>query len=525
MIPATTAHEAGVRRVVLVVMVVTAVLGMRPLPASGCSCAGIENPRAAIVAAAGAFVGVLERIDGDEYEDATFHYRVDHAIKGVTGKTVAIPTRGGGGGCGLEHRPGEHVGLFLGRKSGEWTANLCSSIDPERLLAAARPLPPPDGKGPPAFVVGNSLGDDRTMLLDTQGRTLAYGAGPSPNSGDVIDLALCPGNQRVIEALSGFRDEAAAILSVRLLDGFKLEGEVSRTALPGLAGRTSHVRSVRCRGPGAGGIDVVVDDYRDAGQRTFVFRLENGAWRAVWEDEGMHAQLTDSGQAVLFGTDRIERLDLATGARAPVHRVPDIRSVAPSPDGRLLAVTTAKDYRVDQLLLVDGTTGEQRASQAITSTDEAGDPVWVDARTVAMTEGRTGLVFRDHNLRAVATIVDWRSYRVWATGGRVYGIGFDRRIVEATADRPTRRPWVRLPDGSTFAILALPAARTSPPTEPPLTTTIAAPPTTLPLDRVVAPPFQPAAAGSDRPWAPAAVAMLLLMAVATVARRSVRRSG
>lgn len=519
----------------LVAVVVTALLGVMPLPASGCSCAPPENPRASLAATAGAFVGVLERIDSDSDDGATFHYRVEHAVKGVTGDTVSIFSQGDSASCGLGGSLGRRVGMLLGRNGDEWTASSCSDLGAERLLEATRPLPPPDGRGPPAFVVGSGLGEHRSMLLDSQGRTLAYGAGPSPDSGDVTDIAVCPHGRRVIEAMSPTFRAATPVLTVRALDGFAVERQVTAGALPGVEGPGPYVRSVRCRGPAAEAIDLIVRH-----TRTSVYRLEKEAWRVVWQGDA-EALLAGPTSAVVWWTDRIERLDLATGALAPIHQQGSIATVSPSPDGRLVAVTTrTPDYHLDRLLLVEVATGEVRASQAFQAPAYVDRLVWVDDRTVASVESEGSLVVRDRNLRTVATAPGWHGYRLHSAGGHVYGTGFETNglIVEATVAHPTARPWVRLPDGATFAIVALPPPKPPKPPRPlsttssstststTTTTTAPSPPPTDPPGpdtAAAAPPMAPA--GSSRPWAPAAVAMLLLMAVATVARHSVRRSG
>lgn len=421
--------------------------------------------------------------------------------------------------------------MLLGRNGDEWTASSCSNIGAERLLEATRPLPPPDGRGPPAFVVGSSLGDHRSMLLDSPGRTLAYGAGPSPDSGDVTDIAVCPGGRRVIEAMSPGLQAPTPVLAVRALDGFAVERQVLVSDLPGIEGPGAYVRSVRCRGPSAEAVDLIV---RHA--RTSVYRLEKGAWRVVWQGDA-EALLAGPMSAVVWRADRIERLDLATGASVPIHQAAGIATVSPSPDGRLVAVTTGTpDYHLDRLLLVEVATGKEQASHAFQAPAYADRLVWVDDLTVASVESEGSLIVRDRNLRTVATAPGWHGYRLLTAGGHMYGIGSETNgQVEATVARPTPRPWVRLPDGATFAIVALPPPKPPKPTSTPssstttsttTTTTAPSPPPTDPPGpdtAAAAPPM--ARAGSSRPWAPAAVAMLLLMAVATVARRSVRRSG
>ena len=120
-----------------------------------------------------------------------------------------------GASCGLEVGVGQRIGLLLDMADdGAWTSGLCAQIDPDVLLKAAEPLPPPDGVGPVRFVVGGNLGENRLMALDRKGRTLGYGTG----DGDARDVDVCPGAARVLEAVVVHRKAQLVLRELPSLD-------------------------------------------------------------------------------------------------------------------------------------------------------------------------------------------------------------------------------------------------------------------------------------------------------------------
>ncbi len=122
-------------------------------------------------------------------------FSVERSLKGSIGRTVEVRTAADSAGCGLEAPVGTRVGLVLERRGGAWHGYLCWQFDPAELLAAALPLPPPNGRGPVALIVGGGFGESRLAALDARGRTLAYGRG----TGRVGLLAVCPGGRRLAE--------------------------------------------------------------------------------------------------------------------------------------------------------------------------------------------------------------------------------------------------------------------------------------------------------------------------------------
>ena len=176
-----------------VVVVVAASLAAGVEPARACSCA-LPDPRETLARGDGAFVGTLvSRRQVDQH--AVLLFSVERALKGSIGGTVEVSTASNGAACGLEAPVGTRVGLVLERRGGAWHGYLCWQFAPEELLAAALPLPPPNGRGPVALIVGGEFGDVRLMALDARGRTLAYGRG----GGRAGLVSVCPGKLRLAE--------------------------------------------------------------------------------------------------------------------------------------------------------------------------------------------------------------------------------------------------------------------------------------------------------------------------------------
>ena len=176
---------------VLVLVIVTLAAGVEP--GRACSCA-LPDARAALAQGDGAFVGKL--VSGREAgQQAVLTFSVERALKGSIGSTVEVVTASNSAACGIEMRTGARTGLVLERRGGAWQGYLCSQFDPDELLAAALPLPVPNGRGPVALILGAELGDVRLLALDGRGRTLAYGRG----GGRAGLVSLCPGRQRLAE--------------------------------------------------------------------------------------------------------------------------------------------------------------------------------------------------------------------------------------------------------------------------------------------------------------------------------------
>ena len=176
-----------------VFVLLAATLAGRVESGRACSCA-LPDPRAALAQADGAFVGrLVDRREGDQTTVLVFS--VEKALKATIGRTVEVSTASNSAACGIEARIGARMGLVLERRGGTWHGYLCWQFAPEELLDGALPMPPPNGRGRVALIVGGGFGESWLAALDSRGRTLAYGAGTSR----VALLAVCPGGRRVAE--------------------------------------------------------------------------------------------------------------------------------------------------------------------------------------------------------------------------------------------------------------------------------------------------------------------------------------
>ena len=176
-----------------VAVLIVATLAAAVEPARACSCVP-PDPWSYLERADGAFVGrLVSRRESGEGR-AVLVFSVERAVKGKFGATIEVETASSGAACGIETSVGRRIGLFLEREGDGWFGHLCWQVEPEDLLAAAA-LPAPNGRGPVALFMGGRFGPARTLALDANGRTLAYGMG----AGEVLDFSVCPGASRVAE--------------------------------------------------------------------------------------------------------------------------------------------------------------------------------------------------------------------------------------------------------------------------------------------------------------------------------------
>jgi hypothetical protein len=292
-----------------------------------CSCA-LPDPRAALARADGAFVGkLISRRDADLRAVLTFS--VEKSLKGRIAGTVDVVTASNGAACGIEAPIGTRVGLVLERRDGAWHGHLCWLFAPEELLAAALPLPAPNGRGPVALVVGGAFGPMRLLALDRHGRTLAYGRG----SGQVGLVSVCPGAQRLAEiAYPGSRTE----LVIRATGTLRLLRRQALT-LPG----QRYAHRLACEN--TTGSSVVVFARGPFGNRptkSALYRASGGRLHALWSGVAYDAAITSSDAYLSAGLagDSLERVDLQTGRVSRVATLPGaLASLALNPAGTILA--------------------------------------------------------------------------------------------------------------------------------------------------------------------------------------------
>jgi hypothetical protein len=352
------------RRVLLTLGLVAAGLTAPSLPhAVACSC-DTSDTREVLPRADGAFVGTLlaiEELSTAERQsfprEVRYRLRVERALKGdIAGPEVDVYSWPGGGSCGFDDPVGSRLGMLLSRDGQHWTSELCSQEDPDVLVRAAQPLPPPDGRAPPAVLVGTTHGPGRMLSFDGAGRVVAYGGG----DGAVTDIAFCPGNGALAEAysldpgslggapFSGLAIRSAGDLAV--IDQQEIDGE----ALGPVA-----LADIACRGREATDVVAfVVDDSHPGGYpdryrgRVLSWAPHGDRLREVWQGPAQAAVFTPEGTSVYVnggpeGRDllRIDLTDLDRPVAHPLVRLPaGTGPLALAPGGRHLAGTTSNSY-------------------------------------------------------------------------------------------------------------------------------------------------------------------------------------
>ena len=434
-------------------------------PASACSCAR-GDPRAALQRADAAFVGAVterreKRPEGPFVSSAdpvTLVFSVERVMKGDLGRTVEVETVSSGASCGIEVPVGGRTGLFLTRDGSRWTSSLCAQIEPDRLLEAAQPLPPPLG-GPIALLLGGRLGPARTVALDTHGRTLAYGNG----DGETALLAVCPRSQRAVEAVvdAGGRWKIA----VRNLRTF----HVVRAVRLRSSRRGDSVGALACHDRLGHHVVVFVLSGDGFGTRARVLRL--GAQRPVWRGTALAAGFGRSRAYLATGPrgDRLVAVELATGRAArPIRVPPSTGALTPSPDGSRLAGIAyspplSRSSPPSRAVLVEF---DRRRSPLVRTaplgqSNVTGDIVWLENgnRLVFFPDGETDDVrVYDTALRVVERWSGWRGRGGVILRGEAYGIGWPETLIAAPLPRGPARVVRRLPSPVAHVLAAVPDA-------------------------------------------------------------------
>jgi hypothetical protein len=413
------------RRTPLLV-VLAVLLSLLAAPAArACSCF-LGDPRDALEAADGAFVGTLTDVavapDGTSYADYTF--QVEAAVKGALGTTIEVRAGANDASCAFEAQPGDRVGAFLAMVEGRWWSGLCSQIDPDLLLRAAAPLPAPDGRGPARFVVGINIGRNRLMALDAQGRTLAYGAG----DGLAIDLDLCPGPRRVVESARVGRSGLAVLREVPSL-------RVLRRIEVVTGPRSPHV-DVACL-TRSGGRILAVERH---GGGWWVHDLRGDDDRVVWH--GAARSVTIDGARVLVLAGRqLSVLELRTGRLEPFAVVPaGASSFSVSPDGsRVVGIAVDRVDGSSTLFAVErsGTTSERFALDPLYA---SGTLVWLDDRRFVYLpgDGSRSFVIQAATMEPVSGFDGWFVSASTVSGRTAFGTSFGYLIAAGLGDGEIR---------------------------------------------------------------------------------------
>lgn len=365
-----------VKRLLVIGLIASVLVVTRAGEASACSCVPLQ-PAAAVEKYDAAFVGILVDRPSSMMpftEEAPYLFEVEVWVKDDLGSELVVLAPNQGSACGFEAPLGERVGVLLTVEDGKAKGNLCTTVDPDLLLAGDKPLTL-DGSGPPVFLIAGYEGAARLMLLDASGGLLAtVGA-----EGEVLNgLALCPGSEFVVELVN---DQ----LIVRSTDDLE---EVRRVDLNGLPYRVG-VPGIWCRDANGDTLWLATDEWTE--QTGTVYRLfdVHNLDQPLVEGEFSWLQVgTDYAVAGEGPTaKRIWRIHLESGERMLLHEIPvDEGDSEPSgngwvdPTGDRIIITQWR-YRDDNggkttLLLYDLDTGELIwQSETLPTADGVG---WID---------------------------------------------------------------------------------------------------------------------------------------------------
>ncbi|MEX0762765.1 MAG: hypothetical protein WD208_10950 [Dehalococcoidia bacterium] len=401
--------------------------------AHACSCI-IGDPRTRLEEADAALIGRLishtepQRNSQGGLSSATlvtWTFEVETAVKGEFGSHVEIKSPWGGPSCGFEVPEGEPVGLFLRQgDDGSWRGGLCGQIDPDVLLRAAEPLPPPDGSGPIAFLLGGRFGEARMMALDALGRTLAYGWGEGPTAG----ISMCPGEAHAVEVYGDIQNPRVGARDLRTFESVSdaAIGDLDFTANPtgqqygwNTTIRTNSFGGVLCLDEE--GKDFVFFATPPASEaESLVVRVTDGTATVLWRGIASNAAFVPGSPFAYLSTSDVEHrileLDLESAetrqvAAAPAEAGEELRTLAVSPGGERVAVVATKrpssSYsRAARLIVAYMSNNPVTVLDKLLKNEEFyGDILWPDDETLAVvpSTGEVGIQVFDASLNEISS--------------------------------------------------------------------------------------------------------------------------
>ena len=433
----TQLRNRGVSRSVRALAVCVVVLAVASLaaavePARACSCIP-PDPWSILPKADGAFVGrLVSRREVNEGR-AVLTFRVERAVKGKIGTTVEVTTARNGGACGIETSVGRRIGLFLMRDGGGWTGHLCWQVAAEDLLAASA-LPAPNGKGSVAMFVGGRFGPARTLALDSNGRTLAYGMG----TGNVVDFSVCPGGRRVAELVElDSPGLDSTILAIRELPTL---GLVRQQRL-----RLAFAGPVRCTSAEGNQVIVFVGSGPDLEQRARLLRLTSTSTTTIWRGWAFDASLTNRLIYVTELNDGLLAVDPRSGSVTKPATLPaETHYLVPNRSrSRFASVVSTEGVGNPRLVVVD--TRRRPGVRTLRIPNATGSVLWLARDRLALLQNPTALVFGS-DLRVVSRF-RWRAEHGALVGSTAFGVHRVGRLVSA-----------KLPAGPTRLVRRLPGA-------------------------------------------------------------------
>ena len=407
-----------------------------------CSCA-LPDPRAALAQADGAFVGTLVSRRQLE-QQAVLEFTVERTLKGSIGRTVEVRIAANGAACGLEAPIGTRVGLVLERRDGAWRGYLCWQFAPEELLAAALPLPPPNGRGPVALVVGGEFGDVRLIALDTRGRTLAYGRG----SGRAGLVSVCPGGQRLAELAYTDSGTTLVVRSTRTL-------RILRRQAVRFRGQR-YAQRLECEDGTAASAIV----FAHSPAKAVLYRLRASGVRAIWNGAAFDAEIASTRAYLSAGKSgrNLLRVDLATGRAKRLATLPGpTTALTVDEDGMLIAGVQASPGRFSRVVRVDLTRGSVKVRSARVPTSQGqGQVFWLPTGRLLFVPayGNSGRVL-DDALRTRSQF-RWTAGTAALVGSRVFGTDISVALFRVELPSGPMRIVRRLPGRPTIIVAATP---------------------------------------------------------------------
>ena len=414
-------------------------------PGRACSCA-LPDPRETLARGDGAFVGTLvSRREADQH--AVLVFSVDRALKGSIGETVEVRTASNGAACGLEAPVGTRVGLVLERRGGAWHGYLCWQFAPDELLAAALPLPPPNGRGPVALVVGGEFGDVRLLSLDRRGRTLAYGRG----GGRAALVSFCPGNRRLAELVytgSGTTLVTRRTRTLRILRRHTLN-------LPG----QRYAQRLACEDRWGSSILVFAHGPSgDSPAKAAIYRVRRGKPVALWQGAAYDAAIGGSQAYLSAGISgkALLRVDLVTRRVKRLATLPGATTaLAIDTSGALVAGIHGRPDRSSQVVRVDlRSTPAKVRSARFAANDGQAQVFWLPARRLlfAPAYGVTARVL-DGTLRTSSRF-RWTAGTAALVGSHLFGTDISVALFRAELPSGPMRVVRRLPGRPTVIVSA-----------------------------------------------------------------------
>jgi hypothetical protein len=460
----------GIPTILVAVVISTAVLAFAPRHAYACECS-VESPRAMLARADAAFIGELIELPTEAIDrsDGYYVFRVEESVKGNLPEQIRVRSALEPESCGLNLLVGARVGLFLHRSDdGDWTSSSCSRVNPDELLAAAKPLPEPDGDGPIAALVGVSAQGLRTIALDAEGRTLAYGAG----EGRVKAYAACPKSRTVVEFASAIHNNRrVSLLAVRDLRGFHVVREIDDPLLP------IRVTALACLDPEGEEI-LVFSPWDSVGSEPARLLRVTGTDVEVVREFREQIECSDEGVAldgsnglVYFngGPDcrGVYRYDLSDDRLDEITRIPDdilvyqVTDLSLNSDGRYLAVEGRHNARIFRILMVDlAASSIEIVEEGFGDAFERHANLWLPGNRYLLagtTQARDTALILSPTLEQVGSVEGLPGGLAVARGDAIYLVDAEGRLWTALAGGGTARELREFDDPAVEALIAIDA--------------------------------------------------------------------